>query len=257
MKLILRILMIVAIITIAGTAFAQPTAESLFAEGQAAYSRGDYATAIAKWQVSYEMSNETGLLFNIAQALRLSGNCPGALATYQRYIVADTDLGSEQHKLAEDFERELSGKCSTVNTTSKPNSSPVPYLVNGPNSVDALNDRKDREAGRTLRIAGLATGGTGIVLLATGLYLGHHGRALGDNVTEACRTSCDWGMQKDKDATGRRDVTRGRVLDGVGVAAIVGGAVMYYVGNRQSSVSIAPRTRESGGGATLTWSGSW
>lgn len=251
MKLILRILMIVAIITIAGTAFAQPTAESLFAEGQAAYSRGDYATAITKWQVSYEMSNETGLLFNIAQALRLSGNCPGALATYQRYIVADTDLGSEQHKLAEDFERELSGKCSTVNTI------PKPVVTGSANLGGDLTDRKDRGAGRTLRIAGLATGGTGLVLLATGLYLGHHGRALGDEVTEACRTSCDWGAQKDKDSAGRREVARGRVLDGVGVAAIVGGAVMYYVGNRQSAVSVAPRTRESGGGATLTWSGSW
>jgi len=248
MKLIIRILMIVAIITLAATAFAQPTAENLFAEGQAAYNRGDYATAITKWQVSYEMSNETGLLFNLAQALRLSGNCPGALATYRRYIVADTDLASEQHKLAEDFERELEPKCSTVVVN------PQPKLAS---SIGLSRPHYDARPGQTLRIAGLATGGTGLVLLATGLYLGHHGRALGDEVTEACRTSCDWGVQKDKDATGRRGVARGHVLDGVGVAAIVGGAVMYYVGNRQDTISVSPRSRETGGGTSISWRRSW
>jgi hypothetical protein len=259
MKLAIRVVVIIiASIVLEATAFAQPTAESLFAEGQTAYSRGDYATAIAKWQVSYEMSGETGLLFNIAQALRLSGNCPGALATYKHFIVADTDLASEQHKLAEDFERELEGKCggsAKPITPSLPNTGEPRNSVNDLNLVGKVIDSKDR--GRTLRIAGLATGGTGLVLLATGLVLGRHGQALGDDVTEACRTSCDWSEQKNKDAAGRRDVMIGRLLDGVGLAAIVGGAVLYYVGNRQSTISVSPRSRETGGGASISWSGSW
>jgi hypothetical protein len=250
MKLIIRILIIAATITLGATAFAQPTAESLFAEGKAAYDRADYATAIAKWQVSYEMSNATGLLFNIAQALRLSGNCPGALATYSRFIVADPDPASEEHKLAVDYARDLEGKCGAP-VTPRPVTPAAPAY-----SVDDLSRPKERP-GRTLRLAGLATGGTGLVLLASGLVLGQHGRALGDEVTEACRTSCDWGVQKDKDAVGRRDVAIGRVLDGVGVAAIVGGAVMYYVGNRQGTISVSSRSREAGGGASISWRGSW
>lgn len=89
-------------------------------------------------------------------------------------------------------------------------------------------------------------------MLATGLVLGHHARTLGDEVTTACATGCDWATQKNKDAAGRRAAAIGVALDVVGIAAVAGGAAMYYFG-RKSPVILAP-TRE---GATVAWGGSW
>ena len=234
-----------------GAAVAQPTAEGLYAEGQAAYDRTDYAAAIVKWNASYELSGEHGLLFNLAQAKRLLGDCLGALTTYRRFIAADPDPASEQHKLAEDLTRELEGKCGTP---------PPPASIVTPAKGTPLNDREDRDErderpGRTLKITGLVTSGAGITMLVTGIYLGHRAKTIGDQVTDACRTSCDWAEWKDKDTDGRRDATIGQVLDGIGIATIAGGAVLYYLGVRQGTVTVAPRSRD--GGAAVSWSGNW
>jgi tetratricopeptide (TPR) repeat protein len=218
-----------------------PTAENLYDEGQTAYARADYATAIAKWQASYDLSGKSGLLFNLAQAQRLSGDCPRALVAYQKFVEADPDLTSEQHKLAEDFMHELEVTCQTVART----------IAEPP--IEVPKTRPTR--GRELKIAGLVTSGAGATSIVIGLVLGHHAATLGDAVTNACSTSCDWSAQKSNDAAGRRDATIGYALDTIGAAAIAGGAIMYYLGDRERAFTISPRPRE--GGAVVSWSGSW
>lgn len=251
--------LIVAIVALETAAFAQPSAEGLYAEGQAAYDRSDFTTAVTKWQASYDLSKETALLFNLAQAKRLSGDCVGALVTYRHFIVADTDPTSEQHKLADDLVRELEGTCPEQ----QPAVVPPPRIADHPkldralNSAAGLNDHEsDRtRSASTWKIAGLVTGGVGVATIAVGLGLGHHGASIGEEITAACQAGCDWAALKDKDARGRSEVTIGKALDVVGVAAIAGGAVLYYLGVRQGAVTIAPRSGESG--AVVSWSGSW
>lgn len=103
-----------------------------------------------------------------------------------------------------------------------------------------------------LRITGLVTGGAGLVSLAAGLALGHHARTLGDEVTQACRTGCDWARWQNQDAAGRRDASIARVLDGLGAASIVVGVTAYYLGFRRGALTVTPRARE--GGAVVSWS---
>jgi hypothetical protein len=243
-----RFLVLIVAIGVLGNAAradAPPTAESLYAEGQAAYDKADYAVAIAKWQESYRLSGESGLLFNLAQSLRLSGSCAEALATYRKFLAADQDLTSEQHKLADDFTRELEPACGVPKT---PPVEPKPQVV-------VHRAEHDAHLGRGLRLAGLVTGGIGVATLATGLSLGHHGQTLGNDVTAACAISCDWAVQKGKDASGRSDVAIGYALDAVGAAAIAGGAIAYYLGVRGSGLTVTPRPGE--GGAFVSWSGAW
>lgn len=247
----MKITLIVASIMLSVTAAADPTAEDLYTEGQGAFDRADYATAITRWRAAYEMSGEPSLLFDVAQAQRLSGDCPAALKTYEHFVAIDPDSTSEQHALAEDLSRELASKCVV-----EPD--PVPSKqVARLNLVDTLSTSEHPEArpGRALRIGGLAAGGGGALALAIGLGLGHHGQTIADEVTRACATSCDWSAQEGKDAAGRSDVAVGRALDALGGAALVGGAVAYYFGYRESGVAIAPASRE--GGAVVTWSGAW
>ena len=247
------IVLIVALITLETAAIAQPRAEDLYTEGQTAYERADYATAITKWQASYDLSKETGLLFNLAQAKRLAGNCTGAIAIYRRFDAEDADSTSDQHKLAKDFLRELEGTCSQqlpiVTTPLKTE----PSIEPGPRVAPRL-DGPASDRGRTWKIAGGVTSGVGIVTLAVGLGLGHHGATIGDEITEACATSCDWATLKDKEARGKRAVAIGKALDVVGVAAVAGGAVFYYLGMRQETLTVAPTP---GGGGVVSWSGSW
>jgi len=245
-------MLIVAIVAMENAAFAQPSAEDLYTEGQAAYDRTDYAMAVTKWQASYDLSKESGLLFNLAQAKRLSGDCVGANATYRRFVADDADPTSEQHKLAEDLVRELEGTCPAQPAmVAPPKVVGLLTLGGGLDLSQGLNDRKSSstQSGRTWKIAGLITGGAGVVVFAVGLGLGRHGASIGDEVTAACATSCDWEAQKDKDARGRRAVTIGKALDVVGIAAIAGGALFYYLGARQETLTVAPTP---GGGGVIS-----
>ena len=255
MKWILAVLIAVLLTTSGAPAFAQPSPETLYTEGQTAYEGRDYATAITKWQAAYDLSKENGLLFNLAQAKRLAGDCTGALTSYRNFLSRDSDPTADQHKIARDFEQELASQCpEPVPNTIK--SAPPAQPKVGALSLPAVREQRDEmpvSNGHNWKMAGLVTGGVGVATLAIGLGLGHHGSEIGAEITAACRTSCDWSAVKDRDARGRREVAIGRVLDVAGAAAIVGGAVFYYIGMRQESVTIAPRD----GGAVVSWRGSW
>jgi tetratricopeptide (TPR) repeat protein len=252
-----KIVLLIALICLTTTALAQPGPEVLYTEGQAAYDHRDYATAIAKWQAAYDLSKESGLLFNLAQAQRLAGNCTGALASYRGFLATDPEAGSDQRKLADEFAKELDAQCPTAKPVVPALTAPKTAISDPAASVGPREPRpltiSSSSSGRRWKIAGLATSGVGIVTLAIGLGLGRHGSEIGAEITAACRTSCDWSALKDKDVQGRREVAIGRVLDVAGIAAIAGGAIFYYVGHRRQDVAITPRD----GGAVVAWSRSW
>jgi hypothetical protein len=78
------ILVVVALsrAAIAGPAEAKPHVDS----GVRAYSAGDYATAIDELSLAYSLDPAPKVLFAWAQALRLAGRCPDALARYKQYL---------------------------------------------------------------------------------------------------------------------------------------------------------------------------
>jgi tetratricopeptide (TPR) repeat protein len=61
-------------------------ARELFTQGQLHYSLGDYEQAITKFRRAYELTSAPGLLFNVAQAHRLAGQCKRALDVYRHFI---------------------------------------------------------------------------------------------------------------------------------------------------------------------------
>jgi tetratricopeptide (TPR) repeat protein len=222
---------------VSGNALAEPTAEELYSRGKAAYDRGDWSTAIAQWQRSYDLSGAAVLLFNLAQAQRRFGDCTHALSNYKHFLELDPlEPKSEQHVISVDFIKDLEPTCGAP--------SPTPYV-----------DRPITEPGRSLRIAGLVAGGTGAALLVTGFIVGTHASAIGDDVTSKCAHGCDWPALESENAQGRRYEKIGYVFDAVGFAVILGGAAAYYFGNREQAISISPRPRE--GGAVVTWSCAW
>lgn len=244
----LRPLVVIVTIALEGAAIAAPSAEELFAQGQASFERGDYADAVVKWEESYERSREPELLFNIAQALRLDGRCPDALAVYRRFVAAAPR--SDQRPLADEFVRELAAKCGEAR---------APPDVASPEEgqqPDAHLVEADDEARPTGKIVGLGIVGAGVVSVGAGLYFGHRASSLGDEVTSACRSGCDWAVYGRKEAEGRSAETKQYVLAGIGAAAVIGGAVTYWWSSRErrpAPVAIEP-ARDGG---LITWSGSW
>jgi hypothetical protein len=251
------VIVIVAIVAIVGLEVVAcadgQTAETLYADGQTAYDRADYAAAIAKWQESYQLSGESGLLFNLAQARRLAGNCAEALATYRRFLAADP-AADQQHDLARELTRELEAQCGEHGEKHAERVD-RPKIDQKPASADLHDHGAHGDSpGRTTRIAGLVTGGVGLATIATGLYFGHRAQTLAGEVTAACRAECNWATWRDKDTAGRRDATIGHVLDVAGAVGVVGGGIMYYLGV-SSPVTVVPTSRE--GGVGIAWSGSW
>lgn len=222
------------LVLIGGTASAGPSAEQLYDEGQRAYDTGHYAVAIERWQASYEVSKLPLLILNIAQAYRLAGDCANALATYRRYV--ELEPTSEQSGLASGFIGELEPRCGAPMEPPRAN-----YARENP--------------GRALRLAGVVTGAAGALSVVIGIGIGHHASTLANDVSSACAVDCDWSSQEARDSAGRRDATIGYTLDIVGVAAIVGGSVMYHLGTRGGALSVSPRSTE--GGVSVSWSGAW
>src|SRR5215471_2792496 len=63
-----------------------PTARDLSDRGLAQYQRGELDGAIESFMEAFALSNNPGLLFNVAQAFRLKRDCARAKEYYRRYL---------------------------------------------------------------------------------------------------------------------------------------------------------------------------
>src|SRR5262245_56971133 len=64
------------------------TARELSDQGLRHYQNGEHDAAIESFMASYALSNNPGLLYNVAQAYRLKGDCSHAKDYYERYLAA-------------------------------------------------------------------------------------------------------------------------------------------------------------------------
>jgi hypothetical protein len=246
---------LIVVVALASTAHAESEAERLYNAGQQAYEALRYDDALGSWEKSYALSKLPALLFNIAQAQRLRGkpgDCTKATANYRKFIALMPK--SSERPTAEGFIAELS---PCVEQEAKPVVVPPPQVVTPPAIVQPRPQPQPvvvREGGKGKRFAGYAVGGAGVILVATGVYFGAKARRFGDEVSDECADGCDWNLVKDKDAEGKSAETTQYVLYGVGAAAVAAGAVLWWMGSKESaSVTVAPTS----GGAAVSWSGAW
>lgn len=237
----LRAIAVFMILAVEGAAFAAPSAEQLFYQGETSFAKGDYANAVAKWNESYALSKEPELLFNIAQALRKDGRCADAVAMYRRFVRLAPD--SDNRRLADEFVRELTPKCDAAD----------PHPRRDRDHAEHVSETHPA----ALKIAGLAVVGVGALSVATGIYFGYRASSLREEVANACPgAQCNWAVLGSKDAEGRSAETKQYVFVGIGAVAIIGGGVMYWLAPReQRRASIAVTSGRDG--AVITWSGSW
>jgi hypothetical protein len=101
---------------LAGEGDAPPSAAT-FKEALAAYDAGRYAEASKLFERVYRETHEPALLFNIAQASRLLGDCQRAVAYYRRFV-ADAPASADRPR-AESWLVELAS-CEGATTVPPP-----------------------------------------------------------------------------------------------------------------------------------------
>jgi len=258
----MRSVIVLVCLGLATPAMAQPKkptraqkakARDLYEEGQRFYNIGEYDQAIEKFKASYVQVPAPLLLFNIAQAYRLSGDCEQALRSYETYL---REVPKPANKRQVDQAVQICEQKIAAETPAEPPpvakdpAQPEPTRVAEapaePESEPEAEVDDEPEAGarpgRTKKIIGIAVGATGLALTATGAYFGLQASSQASDIEEFDGT---WDQSwEDKESAQRRNRVLAPVLIGTGVAAIAGGVFMYLWGDREATdaaeLAVAP-----------------
>lgn len=235
-------------------------AARLYDEGKRHFDIGEYAQAIASWKQSYLRSNAPLLLFNIAQAYRLSNDCAQANRFYLNY------RRSEPHPKNQAELDKAMAKCAGVEPAtgdaapSGPTTSPASPTTGTPpatptvtvpdtaasgtaasspasSGVDHVAQQPSNRGGG-LWIAGLVTGTVGAAALVVGGVYAISAMQDSNTISGASAGTEYAGEVASADRNGKAAASRARVLLGAGAALAVAGGALWYVGHRQGNARV-------------------
>ncbi len=233
-----------------------PKKARLLAErGRALHDAGDYGSAITAFTEAYVLAPSAGLLFNLAQAYRLHGNCDDARLMYRRYL--STGPAPEARALAEGHlnvvercARDRAVDVTLASHDADPRTGPGPrvqplHVVDAPEA----SARGRKAAGATLAVAGAVAAGVGA-------YYAFQAQDTERAIEQAYADGAKSKDIRELDARGERSATLGKVFGiggGVGIAA---GVTLYVLGKRaeREVPSRLPVVAVTRGGAEVGWS---
>ena len=226
-------------------------ARTLAEKGRAAHDAGDYNAAVAAFKEAYVLAPSPGLLFNIAQAYRLGGNCDEAAWMYRRLL--DTNPIGSHRSLAENHlasvERCGSGGLRVTATPATPDEVKLPEAP-----TTLTTDLPADGRSRTYKRFGIYTAVGGGALLAGAAVFALDARDASNTVAETYKRGGKWADVKDDDARGRRSSTIATGLGIGGGLAVATGAVLFAVGRhyeKAQHVAVTPTGR--GAQVSLSW----
>jgi tetratricopeptide (TPR) repeat protein len=221
---------------------------------------GKFAEALEAYKAAYVLAPSPGLLFNLAQAYRLNGDCDDAAWMYKRFL--ETDPREDLRALVNAHLEKLS-TCTHMGFRSNLDLPNVPHEVRvmpsqpprtevvataGSTDADVARARTEQHAGTYLMIGG----GVGLAVAAVFAVDGH----LAAN--EVADAYSGGGRNPDiraLDDRGHRDDAITAIAGISGGAALITGAVLYGMGvhgERAQHVAVVPR-RDGGAEVKLAW----
>lgn len=258
----------VCLLRLPGVAAAAPSSEpesgvsspkDLYDEGRKAYRVGDFATAVAKWERAYELSDNGLLLYNISLAYEglhsLTGDIGDlrrARAVLENFLrVAENDPSID----ADDAPTRVAALDEML--TDAERESPSSAAAPQPAEIQPQRGGKSVDLGRRLRLAGIGTmiSGGGFVVAGGGLaaFFGSRGRefesrlrsSLGEQAAAGCRggsvtASCvqigqEVATWRDNgNHANRLSVALGIGFAGTGAVALVAGGLLFNEGNKRT-----------------------
>ncbi|HEY6177065.1 MAG TPA: tetratricopeptide repeat protein, partial [Kofleriaceae bacterium] len=229
-------------------------ARTLAERGRAAHDAGDYSGAIAAFIQAYVMAPSPALLFNLAQAYRLQGDCDDAALMYRRFLATNPE--PEQRALAEthlaSVERCMHKIALHIPIETAPDRSMVPaaapVLTATTPAVPAVSRRAqiEKDVG-----VGLAIGGG--VSLAVAAYYAVQAHDASNDVAAAYARGDKWQQIAPIDDRGQSAATKAKLFGAGGAVGIVGGIVTYLLGRRDEGPPVTVATTPHGLEVGVRW----
>lgn len=222
-----------------GQAEKKAQAKRYVEQGLAAQDAKKYDEALALYGKAYELVPHPILLFNMAQAHRLVGRPELARDLYRQYL--DAEPTGAKAKTAREFLIALEAQIAAAPkpppeptkpaTAAEPAGAPATPAVDLTATTDPAKARSDERhaasRARTLRLAGLISGGAGVASLGVGVVFHLRARSISDELSEPGIT-----FDPDRESAGKTAERLMYVGYSAGAALLVGGAALYYFGRK-------------------------
>ena len=227
-------------------------AQETAAAAKAHFDHGEYAAAAADYREAYRLWPSPALLYNLAQAYRLAGDCAHASQAYREYLHLQPDSPYRAT-----VEQNLSAADACAKPAAPPPPPPVVVTAPQPAPVPALHAAPapapaiDADTGRGRRRAGLVMMAGGALVAAAGTYFAIDASHAQREVADFYAHGGDWNDIAAVDARGRRDHVLAIAGFAAGGAALLAGATIYLTGHRERAVAVVPA--RSGGEVVLSW----
>jgi hypothetical protein len=229
-------------------------ARALAERGRASHDSGDYPAAITAFTQAYVMAPSPALLFNLAQAYRLQGDCDDAALMYRRYLA--TNPSPEGRVLAEMHLASVE-RCIHMLSLHIPVESPSGRVVTPPPreklvAAAVAAPAPSRKAAIEKDVGvGLAIGGS--VALAAAAYYAVVAHSAANDVADAYARGAKWKDVAATDERGKSASSRAKLLGVGGAIGIAGGIVTYLIGKHTESVPVTVATTQQSVELGMSW----
>lgn len=225
---------------------AKAEAQERYQVGLQAYNVGDFDVAIREWKLCYRLHSSPQFLFNIAQAYRGKSDYQQAAFFFNAYLRERPDAPNSDEVIAlrDEMEGKLAEQRKAAEAAAKAERDARPETkVDTAATVSASSEHGGD--GRSLKLAGMITGGAGVALVAIGAVLVVSASSTADELEQAAADGEPFSRElQDKESRGERNGLLGVTFLAAGSVAVVAGGVSYYLGWRRGreapGVAVAP-----------------
>lgn len=207
-------------------------------EGDRFKEAGKFDEAAEEYRKAYDLVPHPLLLFNLAQVYRLGGDEEAALEHYEKYLAEDPEgpAADQARTFAEQLRAEIEASGRKKTTKRK----------GGGEGGGGGGSRA-----KWLRRGGMASAGLGAIFLGVGIKYGLDARSASDQISghEGAWDKESLALEK----AGPRAEKRFYIFSLLGVAAVAGGGVLYWMGMRadQEGTTVTPTASEDGAGVAV------
>jgi tetratricopeptide (TPR) repeat protein len=210
---------------------------------------GKLDAGIGELQIAYGLAKDPEILFHLAEAYNEKKDYAQALYYYKAFRDADAKAAKQRNVDDVIAALEELNKPAEPPPEAKPEPPPEPEVVKpepapapepappppaAPVMTPPPAPPADSGAGGGMRVTGLITGASGVVLIGVGVYFGKVAADRSDEVSQVFAEHGTWNPSlMDAYDEGQSAQTTAIVLGAVGGAALVTGSVLYYLGWRE------------------------
>jgi tetratricopeptide (TPR) repeat protein len=248
----MRLAIALCAVFVYGEAAAAPAdpARVLTRQGLDLYKRGEYAAAVERFNQAYAIAPAPLLLYDVAQAYRLAGDCDRARRYYVEYLMADPVGARAAGVKRRIVDMEACAHATVERAAPTPTPRPAAHVepppVVPPTTVPAPAPSASALAlpppprSHRLRTAGFAVGGGGVALIGTAIYLSTRASSDSSQVAQLYQGGGSWSdhyqaVQSD----GRASTSASIALYAVGGAALATGVLLWTLDRRHHEHVVA------------------